>query len=168
MNSDMKEQVAFPEARAKKRNSRKAIWLIGLFGFMVITLLGGVLAGIIGYADERSGRDFKDGIAPWFFAIFILGFAILGVQWSWKYWQSIDEMARRAHLDSWFWGGSIAAIPVAGFATILFSFPEVEFHLIDRLAATPSAAFGLGALVMYAALLLGYTIFWLIWWAKKR
>jgi hypothetical protein len=168
MSNDANDKVAFPEKRLTRKDTRKSLWLMALFGFMVLMLLGGLAGGIIGYLDGKAGRDVGTGVGPWLMVAAMSVGGVIGLVWGQKYWKAIDEMAKRAHLDSWFWGGSIVAIPILSIGFMLYAMPEIKIDLIDRLAPTPSAAFGLGIWVTYIALLLGYTIFWLIWWAKKR
>jgi hypothetical protein len=168
MNNDANDKAAFPETRQKKLNSKRALWLILLFGCAVILILGGLFGAIVGYYDAANGTNSSKVIGPW--AIIFSGIAIgaLTLWWSLKYWHTIDEMAQRAHLDSWFWGGVGASFPVLALGAFALAMPEFKVELIERFAASSTHAFGLGAIVMYSSMLLGYTIFWLIWWAKKR
>jgi hypothetical protein len=168
MSKDTNETAAFPQMRANKLGQRKAIWLMALFGVMVSAILGGVVGGFAGYHEARSGIAFGTRTAPWalFVAALVGGFASMA--WSLKYWRAIDEMARRAHLDSWFWGGVLGSIPLGTFGIVAMAFPNFNLGLIDDITASPTHAFGLGIVALYGSMLFGYTLFWLIWWAKKR
>jgi hypothetical protein len=167
--SDEKDATpAFPEARAKKINKKTAVWLMALYGVMALGLLGGLAGGIMGYLDAKAGRSIGESASIWIVAIGMAASATLGVWWSIKYWKSIDEMARRAHLDAFFWGGSISWYFVVPFAALPFAFPDVKLTWIESFNLSSTHAFALGIGTAIGATLIGYTIFWLFWRAKRR
>jgi hypothetical protein len=168
MTTQTKPDALFPEARAKKLNKRKTIWLIALFGVMAIGLGGGILGGIAGYSDVKSGTSFGEGLVPIVMLVGGLVAGLLSLWWSLHYWKSIDEMARRAHLDSWFWGGTLGGLPLGVLGVVTMAVPEFKLDMLERMALSSTQVFGLGAVAIYGCMVLGYTIFWLIWWARKR
>jgi hypothetical protein len=161
-------QPMFPEARAKKLHAKKKVWLIALFGSTAFFIVGGTIAFFAGYHDAKNGKEMATGALPALLTISTLAATILSMWWSIGYWRSIDEMARRAHLDSWFWGGVLGSIPLLVLGGVTLSIPELKFPMIEALGMSSTQSFGLGALAIYGCMLLGYTIFWLIWWARKR
>jgi hypothetical protein len=167
MNQEPKTPAAFPEARAKKLSAKKTIWLLAFFGLMVIMIGSGLAAGIIGHLDVRAGGAFGDNL-PWVVMVSCYVAMIPVLWWSVRYWQSIDEMARRAHLDALYWGGCIGIALFLPFIAPMMAFPEFKMALVENLAITSTHAFGLGAAAMYGAIMIGYTLYWLFWWAKKR
>jgi hypothetical protein len=167
--SDEKDATpAFPEARAKKISNKKAVWLMAMFGLMAFGLLGGLAGGVMGYLDARAGRNIGESAAIWIVAIGMAASAPLGIWWSIKYWKSIDEMAKRAHLDAFFWGGSISWYFVGPFAALPLAVPEMKLTWIEGFDLSSTHAFALGIGTAIGATLIGYTVFWLFWWAKKR
>jgi hypothetical protein len=168
MNTETTPKPSFPDARAQKLSKRKAIWLTALFGTIAFALGGGVIGGLAGYHEAKSGVAFGEGALPIVLIAVCLIAAFVSMWWSVGYWKTIDEMARRAHLDSWFWGGTLGSIPlgVLGIGALLM--PSLKIDIIERLALTSTQVFGLGAIAIYGCMLLGYTIFWFVWWAQKR
>jgi hypothetical protein len=164
MNDDTKIQPAFPEARAKKLTQRKMIWLIGIGGL----LLAAVAGGFAGYFSDSLNTSIGGSLAPLPLFLLLVAASILSMWWSLHYWRSIDEMARRAHLDSWFWGGVPGSIPLGILGMVALVEPSFKVDAFESLAMSPTQVFGLGAVAIYGCMLVGYTIFWLIWWVRKR
>jgi hypothetical protein len=160
---------AFPDARVKNRKVKKSVWLLAILGLIVLGFGAGFVGATIGYIDGRAGRSFADSRMPWILMAFALVSMVPTLWWCAKYWKSIDEMARRAHLDAFFWGGGVISWAVfLPFITPMVAFSEFKLNLIESLKISSTHAFGLGAAVAIATTLLGYGLFWLFWWAKKR
>jgi hypothetical protein len=87
------------------------------------------------------------------------------------WWRGIDEMAREAHKQAWFWGGSIgltlAVLPIT------FGWWGLRGRPMEGLAdlSPNDILFGgvvVGFLAATAFSLLGYLIAWLIFWMRNR
>jgi hypothetical protein len=163
MNDDATPMSAFPEARARKRKERKSVWLMFLFGTMICALGGGLVGAYMGYTGEQTA-----GMGPYVLGAVMLVSAVGSLVWSWQYWKSIDDMACRAHLDSLYWGGVIASTPWLVLAGVIFVYDDFQIGLVSELVSSPTQAFGLGIATLYSSILLGYGVFWLIWWVRKR
>jgi hypothetical protein len=163
MNEDATPITAFPEARARKRKERKTVWLMALFGTMICALVGGLAGAYMGYTGGSAA-----GMGPYVFGAAMLVGAVGSLVWSWQYWKSIDEMARRAHLDSLYWGGVIASTPLLILAGVIYVYDDFQLGFVNELVSSPTQAFGLGIATLYSSILLGYGVFWLVWWMRKR
>jgi hypothetical protein len=168
MINDLNKEAAFPQERSKKLTERKAIWLTALFGVMACAIIGGVIGGIAGYHETSTGNTASLTLIPWALVATGIVIGLSSLVWGLKYWRAIDEMARRAHLDSWFWGGVVGSLPLLTIGMVALAFPDFNITFIQSLAKSPTHAFGLGAVGLYTSMLLGYGLTWLIWWAKKR
>jgi hypothetical protein len=169
MSDDTNTRPEFPEARAKKKSIIKTVWLMAAFGVVALGVSSWLVGSAIGYLDGRAGRAFEDSNAPWVLVGFALFAFIPTCWWSFKYWQSIDEMARRAHLDAFFWGGGMISWAIfLPFVLPMLVFPQFQLGMIEKLDGSSTHAFGLGAFAAIIITLLGYGVFWLFWWAKKR
>ena len=85
----------------------------------------------------------------------------------------LDELAQRAHYVAWFWGGSLAlaALPVLGLIAVPLGFWDGGLtELSARLwgDATVEGGFFTGIVVALAPLLLGYTVWWTVFWLRRR
>ncbi len=168
MTPDQTPTPAFPEAHAKRLTAKKSLWLIALFGIMIAMLGGGLVGGIVGFMDAKTGRSPQDGFYLWFPWILIVIGGGAGTWFAWMMWKRLDEMAMRAHLDAFYWGGSGAFAIVAPFAIMPFKFPKYEIALIEGFNHSATQSFGLGIGVALGMIMLGYGLVWLIWWARKR
>ena len=82
-----------------------------------------------------------------------------------QYWRALDEVAREAHKWSWYWGGT------AGMMLAFVLLMVRQIGLVDWLAAgaeSPQHLLMHGGLVVIACQLLGATVAWLLWWARRR
>jgi type III secretory pathway component EscS len=168
MNKDKDAQVAFPEARAKKLSEKKALWLILLFGAMVLLIGSGIAGGLIGFADAKTGTSQAAGLFPWLTIFIIVVVFPVTFWWSLKYWRSIDEMAKRAHLDAFYWGGTIAWIAIMPLILLPHKAKGFVLPPIEALNMNASQIFSLGMTAAILATGVGYFVAWLFWWAKRR
>ena len=122
-----------------------------------VSILAGVGLGMLTIADP--------GGAPlWMLpatAAAVLGLALVLTVY---YWRQLDETARAAHLEAFFWGGlvgmSLALIAAAG----LYAYR-------DEIAFPGGSAAGAAALGLYGGMLciiVGYSLAWVIWWLRRR
>lgn len=159
---------AFLQARQKNQETRRSLWFTAVICLIAICIVGGAVGGATGFLDARSEKDLGASLSAWFIVIGAMVAGLLSLIWSVNYWRTIDEMAKRAHLDSFFWGGTIAWSIVFPLGVVAVAFPNWEIALIENAATTSTHAFGIGVCAAIAVTLLGYLIFWLFWWAKKR
>ena len=164
MNDKPELTPAFAEARAKKLSMKK-VWFLAFFGFLALILI----MVIVGYASVHFELDLAKKSIPWVLVAFTMLMVCPSLWWSVIYWKSIDEMAKRAHLDAFFWGGGVIAWALfLPFIVPMLTLPNFKIMAIEAYSTSYTHAFGVGASAAIGATLLGYAVFWLIWWAKKR
>lgn len=139
---------AFPDARSKNLRSRVALFLVAIAG--------------------NNGTKQSDGLMPAFFIGFLYTYCAVGMIWCLRFWRTIDEAARRAHLDALYWGGSITWIVISPLIALPFAIDNFQLPYIQGMDMSSSQIFALGIGMSYILMLIGYGIAWLIWWAKKR
>ena len=165
MNDKPKTTPAFVEARALKVSSKKVIWFSAFFGLLAVILI----MAIFGYMAAHFELYLGSGLTPWMVVAVLLLAMMPTLWWGVVYWKSIDEMAKRAHLDAFFWGGgNIAWALFLPFIVPMLTLPNFKIMAIEANSTSYTHAFGVGASAAIGATLLGYAVFWLIWWAKKR
>lgn len=98
-------------------------------------------------------------------AVLVAGLAALVFTGRW--WKGADEAVREAHKSSWYWGGSTGLLLAGSVAVALAS---VAFGGGgDQFGLSPAEA-GLivtGAGMTVALMLLGYGLFWTVWWLRR-
>lgn len=145
---------------ATTKAMRTKLWmtgLLGLFGFGTISYVAG--SWITDVAPDKTA----------WFALFLATFAgFVTFYWSMFYWRNIDEMARRAHLDSLFWGWNFSGILLFPLGMVALKFSSFELPIIEAFAASPTQAFGLGVTFAIGATIVLYGVWWLFWWVTKR
>ena len=143
----------------------KKVWFLAFFGLLALISI----MGIFGYLFVKYEQDLANESKPLVLVAFIILAMCASLWWSVVYWKSIDEMAKRAHLDAFFWGGGMIAwgifLPIIA---PMLALPNFKISAIEVYSFSLTHAFGLGATAAMAATFLGYVVFWLIWWAKKR
>lgn len=154
-----------PSPTAKRRSSVIALVLI----FCASLLVSGLLGFATGYLEST-----KDPAPLWAIVGLLVGVAvsigILGVliQQTLTYWRTIDELARRAHTDSWFWGGSIG-MGVGAMALVLVPSLGKFTPLYDFVARqNPLDTLVFGGVSVGLAALVGYSIWWVGYWLAQR
>ncbi|MGD9981779.1 MAG: hypothetical protein AB7H66_03805 [Hyphomonadaceae bacterium] len=85
----------------------------------------------------------------------------------------LDELAQRAHYVAWFWGGSLGlyTLPILGLIAVPFGFWDGGLAgLSERLwgEATIETGFFTGILVALAPPLIGYVVWWSVFWLRNR
>jgi hypothetical protein len=168
MSNDPKPTPAVPQLRTKKLSKKAVIWLIALFGIMAIFFLSGIVAGAIGYMDGYAGRKMGEVPGPWIFMAFTMLAMVVTLWWSITYWKAIDEMAKRAHLDAFYWGATISWMLFLPIISICWVFPEFKFAMIETLSMSATQNFALGVASTVSVTCIGYGVVWLVWWAIKR
>ena len=139
---------------------------------------------------DRLRRESVIGLRICAGLMFALGFAVglsrLNLNWavwpigavcavglvlSFRWFLSLDEVARQAHYVSWFWGGSCGfAVAVALFVgAVLAPAGWLEQVLLPWWGGSPArAGFFTGALVATVLPVLGYVLWWMAFWLRRR
>lgn len=122
------------------------------------------LAGIIVGAGSAAIRDLEI-LLP---RAFLVGASLVGIAAllgaSILYWRNIDEAAREAHKFAWFWGGTVAMMPMLAFG--VFVSPERLVVMFGERSPAEWVAGGMGALLI--AQMIGYGLVWAVWWLRQR
>jgi hypothetical protein len=124
---------------------QKAIWIAMLAAFGVSSLVGVLCSLFIGWGPDRLPTALVVATLS-----ALMGVALLACL---PFWRRLDDMAREAHLSSWYWGASFGG-GVALLSTAV-------------LGGANSPLFQGGALV-FLAQIAAYVVFWLAWWARRR
>ncbi len=156
----MSEHLTQKGARPRERRRRRVIgWMFGL-----AVAIGGVV-GVLGALDHATGAGFIRANPMLGSAILAVALPVLTVANLW-YWRAIDELARQAHLEAWFWGGTggvTAGVVCLGFAPWLP--PAWTFGVLEGPA---SKALVCGGAAVLAAALIGYASAWVGFWLRRR
>ena len=123
---------------------QKAIW--AALGLAILAMLGaGVLASLL----IRQGPERLPLSLVILACAALIGVAVLAcVPW----WRKLDDMARDAHLTSWYWGASFGG----GVALLAAAVIDGQGPLFQ------------GAAMVFGAQALAYVVCWLAWWALRR
>jgi hypothetical protein len=168
MSNDQPTSAALTPRRSKALHSKKLLLLIALAGAIAFGTGSWLLGTFITHVDGQNGTKRIDGVTPIFLImLMVLGFAA-SLAWSLKLWRTIDEAARKAHLDAFYWGGPIAWMVIAPLIVLPQKINGFALPLIENLDMNASQIFGLGMGATILATLIGYTVAWLIWWGSKR
>jgi hypothetical protein len=85
----------------------------------------------------------------------------------------LDELAQRAHYVAWFWGGCLGFVVVAA---LLLAGLVGGFISMDTLHAAATGLLGdaefahgvsAGVLLVGAPMLIGYTVWWTVFWLRR-
>lgn len=124
---------------------QKAIWVAG--GMALLAAMGvGLLAGMF----VRTGPGH---LPP---SLVVLGCAVLvgtALLASVPWWRKLDDMARDAHLTSWYWGASFGG--------------GVALMVTAAMGGVQGELFQ-GGVMVFGAQAVVYLVFWLGWWALRR
>jgi hypothetical protein len=156
-----------PSARRTKASTKKRLVLFGLIGFAALMVL---VRAVLSFTHEFDVQNKASSEGILYPLVIIAALAIplsVGLFWSVKIWRLMDEAAQRAHLDAFYWGGSIAWMVIVPFIVLPLRIKGFEFAFITKLDMNTSEVFGLGIFATMIATILGYGIAWLIWWAKR-
>jgi len=96
---------------------------------------------------------------------------LLGVAWSLLFavlaWRRMDEAAREAHKNAWFWGGSFGLL-LALLALIATFRMDPHPALLVRFSGQPVWLMLDGAVFAGGSACIGYALVWTIWWLRRR
>jgi hypothetical protein len=125
---------------------QKAIWIAMLAAFGVASTGRRAVqpAHRLGPGSTAHGPDRRSRLSA------LIGVTLLACV---PFWRRLDDMARQAHLSSWYWGASfgggvalLSAVVLGGARSPLFQ----------------------GAALVFFAQVAAYVVFWLAWWARRR
>lgn len=123
---------------------QKAIWAV--LGLAVLAALGvGVLASLL----IQKGPDRLPLSLIILACAALVGVVVLA---SMPWWRKLDDMARDAHLTSWYWGASFGG----GVALLAAAAIDGQGPLFQ------------GAILVFGAQAVAYVLCWLGWWALRR
>ena len=96
---------------------------------------------------------------------------LMGVAWALAFgmlaWRKMDETAREAHKNAWFWGGSFGLmLALLGLITAFRMDPHPALLLKFRLQ--PVWLMTIGAGLAGGASAAGYAAVWAVWWLRRR
>lgn len=129
---------------------------------LLLCMMLGLVAG--GLAAAVSALELAEAPLINAATIMVMGVPMLRLCRTW--WLSVDEGVREAHKFSWFWGGSVALIPVGAVALALVAIADGEtsqYGLTPREAGMVLA----GIAFSVTALLVGYGVCWAAWWRLR-
>jgi len=144
------------------KEGRRVRVVRGMLGaFALVGFVFGVFAslGFLPRIDSLSSYLFIMGPVVLLFVIVTFAASI----W---YWRTIDELARQAHLDAWFWGGTAGMIAGCFAMGALAYLPEA--WSCWALCGTPSSILLTGALILGVSGLAGYAVAWIWFWLRQR
>lgn len=150
-----------PTARATQAQNFAGAALLVVFG-------AGLVVGLLG---PDSLFDWaKSAPLFWIGACALLTMLSLAVGVAWMH--GIDELAQRAHYVAWYWGGSMAlAVLVFVYLAAPALAPLVDFEMLARWvspAGGEAAVFSAGVFFSLTTLVLGYGLWWLVFWLRKQ
>lgn len=133
-------------------------------GGLAFAFLGGLF---VGYGSSEGWLDATTDelVVTAVVAVAIMAGALwIGAEWM----RVIDEAAREAHKAAWYWGGT-AGLCVSGVGLILSSAGPWRDVIAGVLGAgaDPIDYVSLGAALMIAPMLIGYTLVWAWWWLAR-
>jgi hypothetical protein len=168
MNDTTNTPPVFPPAMSSNKRSKRFLLIVGIIGGLAIGGASWLLGTTINHFDAQNGTNRIDGLTP-LLLFSLLAIALAGgLMWSLKFWRTIDEAARRAHLDAFYWGGSISWIVIAPFSVLPLKINGFHLPFIEAMDMTASQTFALGIWAAIIVTLIGYGVAWLIWWSTKR
>ncbi len=139
-----------------------ALLTAGLAPLVVVSVLGRPISGALG-----------DGV---WFALFAAALVCFFVCTHF-YLRRLDEAAWEGQKVAWLWGGSFAAVAAVLLAAVPSPVQSFISGAVAQVAARADgsaqgvptdAAFGLGAVYVLAAQMVGFLIVWIAWWIAKR
>lgn len=114
-------------------------YAVGLSLTLALTVVISLLASVV----VKHGRDWFPMQVSWFlFAVIAVGVILACIPW----WRALDEMQRRAHLVSWYWGGSFGTL--------------VALLVAIAMARNPYNPLVEGAFLVAVLQAVSYAVFW--------
>lgn len=132
-------------------------------GIVLTALSVAILCGALALGGDRGEPSWLGRGA----AVFILAASVATLAGVGVYWSRIDEAAREAHKASWFWGGS-AGLGLIGAVAGAFLGADAANGGSALAPAGQQGWFASGVLAAFAAQALGYGVFWVAWWLRRR
>lgn len=96
---------------------------------------------------------------------------VLAIMFSVNYFRSIDELAQRAHYEAWYWGGTVGvlALPLAALSGPALFGPGWVERTVAQFWPAPDVTDGFvaGVFATVIPMLLGYCVWWAVFWLRK-
>lgn len=126
---------------------QKAIWLA--LGLAILAILAALGVGLLATLLIRQEPDRLPLSLIVLACAALIGVVVLAtVPW----WRKLDDMARDAHLTSWYWGASFGG----GVALLAAAVVDGTGPLFQ------------GAVMVFGSQAVAYVVCWLAWWAIRR
>ena len=166
----MNEDQPTPPQRAptKLPQAKKALLIIAWLGFVSLFLITRNVDVISGFMAPSSEGQRRSGLYPALLFSFLVIALVGGLLWYVKFWRVIDEAAQRAHLDAFYWGGSIAWMVIVPFVILPLKINGFTLPFVADLEMNQSQIFSLGVFTTIVVTTLGYGVAWTIWWLRRR
>lgn len=126
---------------------------------MGIGLVGG---GVIGAADALGL-----GGQPLLYGGGVLIVGLVCMVLSLRWWRDADEAVREAHKFSWFWGGSVALMPIGAAALALYGISRGTVDGAFGLTVAEAGLILTGIVGTVTTLFVGYGLCWAGWWLVR-
>jgi len=146
--------ISHDPSQRSARSSRRTLYTLG------------ALAGV---AVAVFAMSLPAGFASWA----VLAALALAFACSAAWFAASDEVAQRAHYEAWFRGGALFLIAAALFGLhglitgAHWPFVQDLLHHIGG-DADPSVAFSFGLVAAFVAAVIGYGLWWGLFWLRKR
>lgn len=151
--------VSRSESKPGGRERLKAAFIAGagacLAVLIAVKLLSGRLDGDLQLAAQGVG--------------YLAAALALGCSIGWI--ATLDEFAQRAHYVAWYWGGSLGLMAMAAVLLFVLLSPAAaaESLLLDWWGPSQAkSGFLTGALTAMVLPVVGYTIWWSVFWLRRR
>lgn len=144
---------------ASPASSRKPL---GFARTMGLCILLGLIAG--GLAAALNAFNVANAPVLNAAAVFVIGVPMLWLCRSW--WLGVDEGVREAHKFSWFWGGTVALVPIGAVALGLLAIADAEAPMYG-VVPHDAGMILLGIGFTVTTLLVGYGVCWAAWWRLR-
>jgi hypothetical protein len=162
--SDNQTSSTIPVAKSKARAKRNLL-VIGALGLAAYAV---AVKTLNGFVSQQNGSQELGGLSL-VLTMLVLATGLGGAFiWSLGLWRMIDEAAKRAHLDAFYWGGIVSWFIIAPIIVLPFNLEGFTLPLVETLDMTASQLFSLGVRTTLLVTLTGYGVAWLIWWFTKR
>ena len=125
-------------------------------GIFAASILAGVGLGV--FTTVARLRD----LPPWSQPLAAAVVLVFGFALTVYYWRQLDETARAAHLEAFFWGG------LGGMTLVLIASIGAYAYREEISRQFGSAAMSIGLYGGMFCIVVGYGAAWVFWWLRRR